>query len=295
MIDLIAIILSTILISLLAFIGIFTLSLNEEFLDKIVILLVSLSAGALLSGGFLHLLPEALEASSRTTLTDVFIHGYILEPIAIETGWGMWTHFILDNFKDMTGISILPHSHIDINIFIYVIVGFFAFFIVEKLLHWRHCHKGYCEIHTFAHMNLLGDSVHNFIDGLIVAASFVASIPLGIITAIAIASHELPQEIGDFGVLIHGGYKKRKALIVNFFVALTVVAGGIVGYFIVSWIRPMFTFLLSFAAGGFLYIAATDLLPELKKEEDMKKSALVMVIFAIGIIIMWIVRVIFHV
>ncbi|MFX1451750.1 MAG: ZIP family metal transporter, partial [Promethearchaeota archaeon] len=180
------------------------------------------------------------------------------------------------------------------NIMIYVITGFTMFFVIEKLLHWRHCHKGYCEIHTFAHMNLLGDSIHNFIDGLILAASFVASIPLGIITTIAIASHELPQEIGDFGVLIHGGYEKRRALLLNFLVALTVVFGGILGYFIVSLIEPIFIFLLPFAAGGFFYIAATDLIPELKKEESMKKSTLVLLIFLLGIFLMWLIRILFH-
>lgn len=293
MIDLILIIISTLLISLLAFVGVFTLSLKDSLLDKIIILLVSLSAGALIGGAFLHLLPEAIEASTRTSLPDVATHA-IIEVIAQQTGWGIWTHFIIDNFQEMSSITIFPHSHIDINLFLYLIIGFFMFFIVEKILHWRHCHKGYCEIHTFAHMNLLGDSIHNFIDGLIMATSFIASIPLGVITAFAIATHELPQEIGDFGVLLHGGYEKKRALIMNFVVALTVVAGGIIGYFLLALIKPIFTFLLPFAAGGFFYIAATDLIPELKKEESMKKSVLVLLIFALGIIVMWLLRILFH-
>ncbi|MHA1378609.1 MAG: ZIP family metal transporter [Candidatus Helarchaeota archaeon] len=294
MIDFILIIISTFIMSLLSFIGIITISMNDDLLQKIVVFLVSLSAGALLGGGFIHLLPEAIEVSSSNNIIDTLIHVYVLEPIGAETGWGPWAHFILENIEEMTGITILPHTGIDINLFVYVIVGFTIFFLVEKVLHWRHCHKTRCEIHTFAYMNLLGDSVHNFIDGLITAASFVASIPLGIITSIAIASHELPQEIGDFGVLIHGGFKRRRALLLNFVVALTAIAGGIIGYFIVTLIKPMFLFLLPFAAGGFFYIAATDLVPELKKEEDTKKSAFIVLIFIAGIVLMWFVKLFFH-
>ncbi|NVM00733.1 MAG: ZIP family metal transporter [Candidatus Helarchaeota archaeon] len=292
LIILILIIFSTLLLSLLAFIGVFSISVNDEFLDKIVLLLVSLSAGALIGGGFLHLLPEAFEASANPDFTDIINH-IILEEIGHDLGIDFFP-LIFESLQHFTGVYILPHSHLDINIFIYAIVGFFAFFIIEKLLHWRHCHKGYCEVHEFAHMNLFGDGIHNFIDGLIIAASFMASIPLGIITTLAIASHELPQEIGDFGVLIHGGYQKRRALFLNFGVAVIVVIGGIIGYFIVSIIRPFFIFLLPFAAGGFVYIAATDLIPELKKEESMIKSALVFLVFFSGILLMWLVRVFFH-
>jgi len=114
-------------------------------------------------------------------------------------------------------------------------------------------------------MNLIGDSVHNFIDGLIIATSFIVSIPLGFTTTIAIAAHDIPQEIGDFGVLVYGGFEKKKAIILNFVVALTVVIGGVVGYFISKSIEQAVVFLLPFAAGGFIYIAATDLVPERTK------------------------------
>ena len=107
------------------------------------------------------------------------------------------------------------------DIFLIILVGFILFFIMEKVLHWRHCHKGKCNVHTFSYMNLIGDSIHNFTDGLIIAASFFVSPYFGLTTSIAIAAHEIPQEIGDFGVLIYGGFKKKKAIVLNFLVALT--------------------------------------------------------------------------
>ncbi|TET90155.1 MAG: ZIP family metal transporter [Methanomassiliicoccales archaeon] len=240
------IILATIIISLIAFIGIFTLAMNENLLRKILMALVSLSAGALMGGAFIHLLPEAVEK-----------------------------------------------SNMDPGIILYALFGFVIFFIIEKVLFWRHCHDGKCDVHTFRYMNLIGDAVHNFIDGLILAVSFVASISLGITTTIAIAFHEIPQEIGDFGVLVYGGFKKKKALMLNFGVALTAVLGGIVGYFVSSQVEGMVTYLLPFAAGGFIYIAATDLVPEIKKEVDVKKSMATLLIFIGGIALMWLAKVVF--
>ena len=246
MLQLTYIILTTFAIALIAFIGVFTLAMKEQLLNKILIILVSLSAGALMGGAFLHLLPESIEKSGNA------------------------------------------------NILIFVLVGFVLFFIIEKVLHWRHCHKGKCDVHTFHYMNLIGDSVHNFIDGLIISASFIISIPLGFTTTIAIAAHEIPQEIGDFGVLIYGGFEKKKAIVLNFIVALTVVAGGIVGYFISKSIEQVAVYLLPFAAGGFIYIAATDLVPEIKKELNIKKSMATILVFICGILIMWLVKFVFE-
>jgi zinc and cadmium transporter len=182
----------------------------------------------------------------------------------------------------------------EIDIFPFVIIGIVLFFIVEKALHWHHCHKGMPHAHTFHYMNLIGDSVHNFIDGMIMAASFVISIPLGFATFIAVAAHEIPQEIGDFGVLVYGGFEKKKALLLNFIIALTVVIGGIIGYFISKSVENATVFLLSFAAGGFIYIAATDLIPEIRKEIDIRKSILIFEVFILGILIMWVIKGVFH-
>ena len=245
MIELLYIIVVTFAIALIAFIGIFTLLLKEKLLNEILLILVSLSAGALMGGAFLHLIPEAVEKSQ-----------------------GM-------------------------DVFLFVLVGFILFFVIEKVLHWRHCHKGKCDVHTFHYMNLVGDAIHNFIDGLILAASFVTSVELGLTTTIAIAAHEIPQEIGDFGVLIYGGFKKKKAIILNFIVALTIVIGGLIGYFISKSVESAATFLLPFAAGGFIYIAATDLIPEIKKELDFKKYMATLIVFIIGILIMWFVKLYF--
>jgi zinc and cadmium transporter len=168
----------------------------------------------------------------------------------------------------------------------YLLLGFIIFFLMEKLLHWHHCHNGLCKVHTFSHMILVGDGLHNFIDGLIIAASFLVSIPFGIITTLVIIAHELPQELGDFGVLIHGGFSKTKALFYNFLSQLTAVIGGLVGFFFVRS-SGLEIALLPFAAGGFIYIAASDLIPELHKENETKKIMLSFTFFIIGIIIMF--------
>jgi zinc and cadmium transporter len=241
------ILLATFIVSLISFVGVVCLALKENILNKILLILIGLSAGALMGGAFLHLLPEAVEKS--------------------------------------TGL----------DVYLFVLIGFILFFLIEKVLHWRHCHKGECDVHTFQYMNLVGDSIHNFIDGMIMAASFVVSVPLGITTTIAISTHEIPQEIGDFGVLLYGGFSKRRAITLNFVVALTAVLGGIVGYFVSNLIENIVLFILPFAAGGFIYIAATDLVPEIRKELDIRKYMATLLVFICGILIMWITKVVFGV
>lgn len=171
-----------------------------------------------------------------------------------------------------------------------VLFAFAFFFFMEKLLYWRHCHKENCQIHTFGYMNLFGDAVHNFIDGLVIASAFLLNSKLGFTTTLAIALHEIPQEVGDFGVLIHAGFSKSKALILNYIVALAVVFGGVVGYFLSFYIGDIIPYLLPFAAGGFIYIAASDLLPEIRKETDLKKSTRSFFIFIFGILLMFAMR-----
>jgi zinc and cadmium transporter len=172
----------------------------------------------------------------------------------------------------------------------FAIIGILIFFIMEKFLFWQHCHKPGCHEHTFAYMNLVGDGVHNFIDGVVIAASYLASIQLGFASTVAIVLHEIPQEMGDFAVLIKGGFTTNKALLVNFITALTAVLGALVTFFVLPSLEGQLAPVLSFAAGGFIYIAGTDLVPELHKEIDTKKSIGVFISLILGVMIIWLLR-----
>jgi len=223
-------------------VGILFFVIKKKLTEKILLFLVALSAGTLMGGAFIHLMPEASEQLPSTVLFSLVLASFIL------------------------------------------------FFLIEKLLHWRHCHKEVCPVHTFGYMNLIGDSIHNFIDGLIIAATFLIDVRLGVATSLAIAFHEIPQEIGDFGVLLYAGFKKAKALILNFSVALTAVAGALVGYFLSFSLGNLTMYLLPIAAGGFLYISTSDLIPEIRKEENLRKSLLSFACFLVGIAIMYLAK-----
>lgn len=177
--------------------------------------------------------------------------------------------------------------------FILVLVGFAIFFILEKIL-WRHCHDKTCKIHTFAYINLFGDGIHNFIDGLIIAAGFLVSVEIGLITTLAVAVHEIPQEIGDFGVLVHGGFQKKKALMYNLITALTALIGGVIGYYLIPELGEFQYYILPIAAGGFIYIAAADLVPELHKERRTSRTMVAFGMFIVGIFLMWLVKYMFE-
>ena len=177
--------------------------------------------------------------------------------------------------------------------FLYSILGFIIFFILERYIHWRHCHEeGKCDVHAVSYLSLIGDGVHNLIDGMIIATSFQVNISFGLTTTLAIILHEIPQEIGDFGVLVYGGFSKLKALFYNFLSALTAIIGVFIGYFLTTSIGNFSNVLLPIAAGGFIYIAASDLVPELHKEPDLKKSTLAIITFILGIILMYVLKLI---
>jgi zinc and cadmium transporter len=171
---------------------------------------------------------------------------------------------------------------------LFIIIGLLLFFILEKFIHWRHCHIPTCKghPHPVATMNLFGDALHNLIDGMVIGASYLASIPLGITTTIAVVLHEIPQEISDFGVLVYGGFSKKKALMMNFFSALTSVLGAIVTFVIGSKISFFSTILVPITAGGFIYIAGSDLIPELHKEVNVSKSILQFLSIILGVGVM---------
>ncbi len=172
------------------------------------------------------------------------------------------------------------------HLFMIVIFGFAVFFIFEKFLFWHHCHKGECDVHPYTYLILFGDGIHNFIDGLIIAASFLVDTGFGIVTTFMIISHELPQELGDFAVLVHGGMKTGKALVYNFISQLTAVLGGIVGFFIGTSVQEFVPFILPFAAGSFIYIGASDLVPQLHNEKSLKKSLVSFALFIVGVLLM---------
>lgn len=229
---------STILVSLISLIGVFTLGIKTKIFDKILVLLVGFAAGGLIGGAFLHLLPEAIERCPCTV------------------------------------------------VFFYALIGFTVFFLMEQYLYWRHCHEGVCDVHTFTYLNLVGDGIHNFTDGLIIAASFVTDIRLGIITTLAVIFHEIPQEIGDFGILVYGGFSKSRALFFNFICALMAVLGAIIGYILAGITENVSLFLIAFTAGGFIYIAASDLIPELHKQKDRKRANMAFFTFILGLVFM---------
>lgn len=229
---------AAVFVSLVSLAGAVTLALKEKTLNKILIALVGFSAGALMGGAFLHILPEALEK----------------------------------------GGSIVP---------LLVLAGFCLFFVLEKILYWRHCHAGRCDVHAFTYLNLVGDGVHNFVDGLVIAAAFSQNVPLGIATTMAVLAHEIPQELGDFGVLVYGGFSKAKALFYNLLSALAAVLGAIIGVLLLGHAQAFAPLLLAFAAGGFVYIAASDLVPELHKEKDLKKSLTAFAFFIAGMAFMY--------
>ena len=171
---------------------------------------------------------------------------------------------------------------------IYILSGILLFFILEKVIHWQHCHMPITKdhVHPFAYMNLIGDSLHNFIDGLIIAGSYLISIPAGVATTIAVIFHEIPQEIGDFGVLVHGGFSKGKAIFLNFITALTAVLGAIFALVLSNYMSNIEGYLISLAIGGFLYIAGSDLIPELHKETKVSVSLIQILTFILGVAVM---------
>ena len=183
----------------------------------------------------------------------------------------------------------LEHAE-SMTVFMYTGLGFVLFFLLERVFFWRHCHEEKCDVHAFTYLSILGDGIHNFIDGVTIAVSFSLGLNLGLFAALAIILHEIPQEIGDFAILVYGGFSKLQALFVNFLTACTAIAGALVGYFFASYVTNLSFVMLPFAAGGFLYIASSDLIPELHKERDFKKSNLSFFFFLLGLSVMWLAK-----
>jgi zinc and cadmium transporter len=202
--------------------------------------------------------------SAGTLLGDAFLH--LLPEVVKESGFGL-------------------------NVSFGVLSGILIWFIIEKFILWHHCHhvhdiKEGGHIHPFAILNLVGDFFHNIIDGMIIAASFIVSVPVGIATTAAVFLHEIPQEISDFGVLMHGGFSRARALFMNFLSALGAVLGAVFALFVAGQIEGIATLFIPFAAGSFIYIATADLIPELHKESRVGESIKHLIALLLGIVVM---------
>ncbi len=236
------IIISVIIVSLISIVGILFLLLKEKFLKKILLFLVALSAGSLLGGAFLHLIPELIEEGVFNLKTSLLILG-----------------------------------------------GIVFFFVIENFIHWRHCHipTSKSHPHSLGIMNLIGDGFHNLTDGMIIAASYLINIPLGIATTLAVIFHEIPQEIGDFGVLIYAGFSKIKALFFNFLSALAALIGAVIVIIFSGTFENLAQIIIPIAVGGFIYIAGSDLIPEIHKNQKRKFAIENLIAIILGILIMY--------
>lgn len=256
MADLIRVVVATSAIALLSLTGIAFLFLGGRKPGRWLLSLVALSTGAMLGNAVFHLLPESIESGELAGLD-------LMQTLLVLVG-GFVLSFLFEQAFSA------HHCHSD------------AHHGSEVPSH--HCHE---EIRPFAPLVLWTDALHNFIDGLIIAASFSVSPALGVTTTLAVALHEVPQELGDFAVLVYGGYRRKRALALNFLSASTVVVGGVAGYYLASGVSSAIPILLPFAAGSFLYVAAADLLPELKHDEDARETALHVTIFLLGLAMMY--------
>lgn len=234
--------LSVLITSLISLIGVITLGISNRKLSKILIYLISFSAGALLADVFFHLLPHLIE----------------------------------------------EQGSFSIKISSYIFVGIIMSLILEKIIHWRHCHLPVNKkhIHHVSLMSLIGDAIHNFIDGIIIGLSYFLSIPIGIATTIAVILHEIPQEIADYGVLVYGGFSKKKALLMNMLTATTSFIGLAFALIIGSRMESLIDVLIPIAAGNFIYIACSDLIPELHKQNETKQSLAQILAFILGAMIL---------
>lgn len=173
-----------------------------------------------------------------------------------------------------------------------ILAGLFAFFLMEKFVLWRHCHHDICETHTPEQHHrdaasgiiiLVGDGVHNFLDGVLIAAAFLTDVSLGIVTSVAVVAHEIPQEVGDLAVLLNGGMSATKALLLNLAASLTAVGGGLIGYFWLNEAQHLLPFAVAVAASSFVYVAVADLIPGLHKRVEPSASAQQVLLIAMGV------------
>ncbi len=246
-------IVSVVGVSLLSMAGVLLFLLDDRFIKRVVLYIVSFSTGALLGDVFIHILPEMAES----------------DPEGLPRGM------------------------------LVILAGILFSFAVEKLIHWRHCHMFPDEAccgghshhehhhHPMGLMSTIGEALHNFIDGIVIAAAFLANVQVGISTALAVVFHEIPHEIGNVAVLLHSGYSKKRALWLNFLSACMCLLGGVGVLVLSSAIEGLADVMLPFAAGNLLYIAGSDLIPALHKETRLKQGILQFLAIAAGMAVMY--------
>lgn len=246
--SLIQALLAGLVIVLIALVGFGSLLVAQKKLAAWLSVIVAFAAGSLLGAAFFHLLPESVELGGPT--------------------------------------------------FVLVLVGLLTFFAVDSLLWVYHCHGGHrlhehgnehgsCPPKPVGYLNLVGDAIHNFTDGIVIASAFLVNPALGVTTAFAVAMHEIPQEIGDFGILIHSGFSRRRALFWNTLVALFVLVGIGLTFAVAPFAEGLTRYTIPFAAGGFLYMACTNLLSEIKEENRLRQRLLQTVFLLLGIALLW--------
>jgi len=227
------------------------LVLSEPLRNHVLPHLVSFATGTLLGAAFLGLLPHALD-----TVVSADVH-------------------------------IIPMT---------VLLGLLGFFLLEKMVLWRHCHADHCEVHapdqksrehSTGAMILVGDGLHNFLDGILIAAAFLTDIHLGVVTSVAVAAHEIPQEVGDFAVLLHSGFSRKRAFIYNILTSLTTVVGGVLAWFALQYVEAVLPFVLAIAASSFIYIAVADLIPTLHQRVEGSATFQQIALIAVGILLIY--------
>jgi zinc and cadmium transporter len=242
---LLSIIIASLAVSLVAFIGLFVVFKKKNLADSQLNYLVSLAIGTLLGAVFLHLLPELAEQE-------------------------------IINFSTAS---------------IIILGSIVSFFILETILHWHHCRHDECHDHKdkkqLIYMNLIGDGIHNFVDGALIASSFLVDFKLGIIVTLAVIVHEIPQELSDFGVLLYAGLTKARALFYNFISACVAILGAILAYTFAQTMELITPVLLAIAAGNFIYLAAADLIPEIHHQREAKRlfQSVITIIFGILVVV----------
>jgi zinc and cadmium transporter len=227
------------------------LVLSEPRRSSLLPHLVSFATGTLLGAAFLGLLPHALQLASESD------------------------------------VHVIPLA---------VLLGLLGFFLLEKLVIWRHCHEDHCEVHgsepvdhnhSTGTMILIGDGLHNFLDGILIAGAFLTDVHLGIVTSLAVAAHEIPQEVGDFAVLLHSGYARNKALLFNILSSLTTVIGGVLAWVALQDVRHFLPYVLAVAASSFIYIAVADLIPTLHQRVEGRATVQQILLITVGVLVIY--------